>query len=125
MDQISRADARAFKTALADNRLMGASKTDRKMGPATVDKHIRNARTIFNQAVNDDIVLFNPFDRLSKTAIVERDWPYVTPEEYQLLMEAASQKMKLLIALCRLAALRRGEPLALEWSDIDWANCSC
>lgn len=122
IDQISRADARAFKTALADNRLMSISKTGREMGPATVDKHIRNARTIFNQAVNDDIVLFNPFNRLSKTAIVKRDWHYVTPEEYQLLMEAASQKMKLLIALCRLAALRRGEALALEWSDIDWAN---
>ncbi|MHC4574714.1 MAG: tyrosine-type recombinase/integrase [Planctomycetota bacterium] len=121
IDQISRADARGFKTALADNRFKSASKTGRAMGPVTVDMHIRNSRAIFNHAVNDDIILFNPFDRLSSTAKAERAWHYVSQDEYEKLIESAPNvNWRLLIALCRLAGLRRGEALNLEWSDIDW-----
>jgi integrase len=123
VDQISRADARTFKTTLSDNQLKGVSRTGREMGPATVDMHVRNSRTIFNHAVNDDLILFNPFDRLSKAIEVERSWHNIGRDEYEKLIECApNMNWQLLISLCRLAGLRRGEALNLEWSDINWES---
>lgn len=99
------------------------SKTSREMGSVTVDMHIRNSRTIFNHAVNDDIILFNPFDRLSKTVKAERAWHYVSGNEYEKLVDfAPNVNWQLLISLCRLAGLRRGEALNLEWSDVNWES---
>lgn len=122
IDQISRADARTFKTALADGELKHISKRPRDLAPAGVDINIRNARTMFNFAVTDDILLYNPFDRLSSAVMVERNWHYVTNDEYEKLTACSPLKLRLLIALCRLAALRRGEALNLEWHDVDWEN---
>jgi integrase len=122
IDQISRTDARAFKAALANGDLMHISKKPRDLGPATVDIHIRNCNTMFNRAVDDDIIIYNPFDRLSSAVKVERDWHYVTREEYEKMMRFAPMKFRLLISLCRLAGLRRGEALNLRWYDIDWEH---
>ncbi len=62
------------------------------------------------------------FSRSKVLRSIERDWHYVTSDEYEKLMACSPLKLKLLIALCRLAALRRGEALNLEWSDVDWEN---
>ena len=75
---------------------------------------------MFNRAVEDEIIIYNPFDKLSTAVKVERNWHYVTQNEYLSLMEFATENLKPLIALCRLAGLRRGEALNLEWCDIDW-----
>jgi integrase len=118
-----RHDARAFKTALAAGELMHANKRQVKPNPVTVDLHIRNARTIFNRAVADDLIEYCPFDRLGSTPPVTRDWHYVPSEELARLMGAArSMAWQLLFGLSRWAALRRGEALNLRWRNIDWAN---
>jgi integrase len=80
---------------------------------------------MFNRAVEDDILLSNPFEKLSTAVKVEKKWYYVTPADYQKLMEAApNPNWRLLISLCRLTGLRSGEALRLEWEDIDWdRNC--
>jgi len=79
IDQISRTDARAFKAALANGDLKQISRKPSDLGPTTIDIHIRNCNTIFNRAVDDDIIIiYNPFDRLSSTVKVERNWHYVT-----------------------------------------------
>ena len=123
LDEIMRHDARAFKTALGAGDLMHANKRQVKPGPVTVDLHIRNARTIFNRAVADDLLEYCPFDRLGSTPLVSRDWHYVSAEEFAKLMEAApSLAWRLLLGFGRWAALRRGEALNLRWRNIDWAN---
>ena len=123
LDEIMRHDARAFKTALAAGDLMHANKRQVKPGPVTVDLHIRNARTIFNRAVADDLIEYCPFDRLGSTPPVIRDWHYVSADELEKLMEAArSLPWRLLLGLGRWAALRRGEALNLRWRNIDWSN---
>ncbi len=115
MDKITRVEARAFKVALGKRELAKASKTHwRKMSAATVDKHIRNARTIFNHAIKDDLVGMNPFDRLTQTPQPQRDWHYVSPDEFKAMLDAADKEWRLLLGLCRLAALRRGEALAMR-----------
>ncbi|MDP7289923.1 MAG: site-specific integrase, partial [Phycisphaerae bacterium] len=124
LDSIQRPEARAFKTALANGELVKVNREKKKrkklISPSTVNLNIRNARTIFNMAVEDDMILFNPFDRIAGKAPAPKDWHYVGLEEFGTLFEAAAPYWKLLFALARYAGLRRGEALNLRWDNIDW-----
>ena len=66
IDAITRADARAFKTALGEGELAQVNKRPHKKPPepSSVDRHIREARAIFGMAVADDLIASNPFDKL-------------------------------------------------------------
>jgi integrase len=118
IDKISRAAAADWRSALARGELA----IRKKPVEATVCLHVRNAKVIFNHAVRDDLILFNPFDRLKVNAKQpDKKWKYVTKEELHKLLEACpSISWRLLLALCRLGGLRQGEALSLLWSSIDW-----
>lgn len=121
IERITRLEARDFKTALSAGKLKHINKRQQDMKPSSVDLHIRNARTIFNHAVKDDILLMNPFDRLCETVKAKKNWHYVNRDEFNKFLDAArNSNWRLILSLCRLAALRRGEALNLEWADIDW-----
>jgi integrase len=118
IDKINRAMASDWRVALAKGEL---TKTPRP-AEATICQYIRNAKVMFNHAVRDDLVLYNPFDRLKgNTSEPDKKWKYVTREELHQLLEACpSISWRLLLALCRIGGLRQGEALSLLWSDIDW-----
>jgi site-specific recombinase XerD len=124
LDTISRQEARSFKTALADGQLAHINKRQKegKLAATTVDQHVRHARKIFNHALDDDLITFNPFDRLGQNEPVEKDWHYVDRAELAKLMGAARPGWRLLLALCRWAGLRLEEALELPWAKIDWAK---
>ncbi len=92
------------------------------MAEAYVCIHVRNAKTIFSQASKQDLILFNPFDRLKGTAPEpDKDWHYVSRDDLHLLLQACkSDSWKLLLSLCRLAGLRQSEALDLQWAAVDW-----
>ena len=121
IDRIKRSMASDWRSAMArgELRLDGSGGA---MSEASVCIHVRNVRTIFSHALRDDLILYNPFDRLKGTAPEpDKDWKYVTHEELGRLLDASpSQGWRTLIALCRLTGLRRGEALELLWSAIDW-----
>ena len=121
IDKVTRADARTFKAALAGGELMKVSKRPKLLTAATVDLHTRNAKTMFNHAVDDDLVAFNPFDRMKARKAIQKEWRYVSVDDLRkLLEESPSEAWRLLLALARFAGLRRGEALNLRWSNIDW-----
>ncbi len=120
LDSIERRDARAFKTALANNELKHVNKRQRKIVTATVNLHIRNARVIMGLAVEDELLLYNPFDRLAGAVPPPKQWHYVDMDEFAKIRKAAPDAWALLLDLARYAALRRGEALNLRWSNIDW-----
>jgi len=122
LDAIGRADARGFKTALAGNELARVQQHGKKrdLSAATVHMHLRNARTIFEQATRDDLIPFNPFHRLAGAAPPPKEWHYIGMDEFATLVEWAPRRFRELLALTRLAGLRRGEALHLRWGDIDW-----
>ena len=121
--QITRAMASDWRTALAKGQFSPDSNVH-DMAEASVCIHVRNARTIFNHAFKDELVPYNPFDRLRATAPApEKNWKYVTVEDLDKLLYACpNMGWKLLIALCRLAGLRRGEAGSLTWDAVDWEN---
>ena len=123
LDQITRYHAREFKTALSKAELAKVNKrVFKSMSPRTVDQHIRNARTMFNRAVDDDLLMYNPFDRLSGgLPPVAKDWHYVGTDEFAKLIAACpNHGWKTFLGLCRLAGLRQSEALALQWGHVDW-----
>ena len=123
IDEIKRYDAREFKTALGNGELQRINKRrHQSMQASTVDLHVRNAKTIFNRAVDDDLIEVNPFDRLTGgVPPVEKNWHYVSLVELESLLDAApNQGWKLLLGLCRFAGLRQAEALGLSWKAVDW-----
>ncbi|MFC1739294.1 tyrosine-type recombinase/integrase [Planctomycetota bacterium] len=123
IDTIDRPAARAFKTALASGELKKISKRPKDMGAITVDIHIRNCRAMFNRGVVDDVLLYNPFDRLSKTIKVEKRWTYIELDVMSRLLDACPNRgWRVLLSLCRFAGLRQGEALNLTWRDVKWGT---
>jgi integrase len=120
LNSIQRAHVRAFKAALAAEKLSSVQKKKRKLSEATVAMHIRNARKIFGTAVDDDLIPFNPFDRIAGSVTPPKAWHEVTDAEFAKLMDRANSAWRLLLALTRYAGLRRGEALNLRWDQIDW-----
>ena len=121
--RISRAMAADWRAAMASGRLVLNHK-GKKNKEASICIHVRNAKTAFNYAVNEDLITINPFDRLKgNPPQPDKNWKYLTIEELDKLLNACPNwGWKLQIALCRLAGLRRGEAFSLTWADIDWQN---
>lgn len=143
LEAITRADARGFKTALSGESFAeqvkkkamqssedstgrpGKRKRKAPTGPnslaiGTVDQHIRQARVIFQHALDLDLITVNPFDRLAQNSHAEPDWHYVDRGEFDRLMAAASPAWRLMLGLARWAGLRLEETIYLRRDKVDW-----
>jgi hypothetical protein len=88
INRINRAMASNWRAAMANGELSFHTK-EKSMAEASVCIHARNAKTIFNHAVRDDLILFNPFGRLKGNAAEpDKDWKYVSLEELDKLLDA-------------------------------------
>lgn len=123
IDRITRSMAADWRASIASGRLI-LNRKGKKNREASVCIHVRNAKTAFNSAVREDLIMLNPFDRLKgNTREPDKNWKYLSIEELdKLLGVCPNLDWKLQIALCRLAGLRRGEAFGLTWEDIDWQN---
>ena len=112
MGRISKPEARGYKASLAKSGLSRWS----------VETYVTRIKTVFEQAVDDELILRNPFRGLSKTVKADRDWHYVTKQEFQALLQTAQNGWREILALCRLAGLRRAEAFHMEEKFIDRKN---
>ena len=121
IDSISPQDAARFKAALSAGKLAGATGSDRGVNGTSVVLHIRNAKAIFNYGVKIMSALVNnPFGSLSGQVKTSTQWHYITMKEFNAMMDTATANFKTMIALCRLAGLRRMEAYYLEWQDVNF-----
>ena len=86
-------------------------------------------RSVMEDALNDELIKFNPFDRLalnkllkqtSKASDYEVD-PFTAAERQALLAKCRADELPL-IRFWLATGLRPGELIALRWNRIDWAG---
>ena len=99
-----------------------ADMTAEGLAEATVRLHCRNAKTIFADAVDRELIKRSPFAKLKSSSISADNDRIVDPAETLALLEAAPNvQWRLLIGLARLAGLRiPSESHILRWGDVDW-----
>ncbi|MHA2066252.1 MAG: site-specific integrase, partial [Candidatus Thorarchaeota archaeon] len=109
---------------LAAERFMASLKPLNGKGElSTSVRHrvLRNCRTMFKKAVTWELIGKNPFASVAAPVVVTKEWHYLTPAEYKLLLEAApSLRWRAFYALCYTGALRLGEALSVLWTDLNF-----
>jgi integrase len=120
LDTITKFDIEQFRLKLAGGNLAKALIRGRgvKLSTSSVDKYLRNVRTLFTAAFDDELIPRDPTRKLHLAPMPASEWQKVTPEDFWKLYNAAEGGMKTLLALCRLAALRYSDAMALTWSHV-------
>jgi integrase len=97
-----------------------------KVGARTINKSLTVLTMIFNYAARHRWVDFNPAEHIEKLrdnrAISRRlaDQNILTPNEVKRLIDAATDRWRLIIQTAVFTGMRQGELLGLQWGDIDW-----
>lgn len=110
LDSVTAGDAKAF-----------ASWLKTKLAPSTVSRRLRIAKQFFAAAVDHEIIVVNPFAKVSTPFIVDEDrQKEVAVVDVQRLLEVCSPEWRTIIALARFGGLRcPSEVLTLRWENVD------
>ena len=79
---------------------------------------------MFKDAINDEIIEKNPFDRVASPTIPISDTIPFTSSEMLHIISQADGQLQNFIATGFLTGARSGEMIALKWCDIDFENKS-
>ncbi len=81
------------------------------------------ARAIGDAAVRDGQLARNPFAAVKRPKVTAKEATHLTPAQVGALLDAArGSRYQPLFVLLVNTGLRRGEALALRWSDLDLSN---
>lgn len=104
-------------------------------GIGTTAKRTRNLltplRSVFEDALNDELITFNPFDRIALTKLLKQTSksseyevdPFTAAERAALLDKARSDERPM-VQFWFATGLRPGELIALKWPKVDWLGCT-
>lgn len=104
---------------------------------ATLECKMKTARNILTplrnaleQAVNDDMIEYNPLDRVKLEKIMPREARKKDYEvdpfgmaEIKAILAACDGQERNLFQFAFATGMRTSELIALEWASIDWLNC--
>ncbi|HEW79399.1 MAG TPA: site-specific integrase [Phycisphaerales bacterium] len=96
---------------------------DKELSNWTRHRILRNCKTMFQSAVDWELITQNPFKLVKAPKCITKHWHYLKPKEYKRLLEVSpSLKFRAFYALAYTAGLRKGELLNLTWTDIDFES---
>jgi integrase len=94
---------------------------DKGLAESTIRSAYTILRAVLDTAVRDGALARNPAASVKRPKVTVKEAAYLTPEQVRTLLEAArTSRYAPLFSLLVNTGLRRGEALALQWSDIDF-----
>lgn len=97
-----------------------AEKVSGGLSPRTVRNQVQVLRLVLDYALVCGLVHENAARQVAWPRHERREMRYLTPDQTRQLIEATSPSFRLLIAMSALTGVRKGEQLALQFSDIDF-----
>lgn len=95
------------------------------LSPRTIKDYHRLIHAIFNQAIKEDLLLFNVADKATPPKVEKKEAESFTIDEMQEIVECLEKepiKWRLMINLAISTGARRGEIMGLKWCNIDFEN---
>ena len=93
--------------------------------PSTITECIKFAKAVYNYGIKHNIVIRNPFVRVDKPKVIEKDRNRLTKEEALDLLRLCKKRFPEFYAILAtqiFTGVRVGELLALKWKDFDFKN---
>jgi integrase len=113
LDEMTRADVRAFTTAKVG---------EARLAPKTINNLIVPLGLLLKEAAEDGCTILSPEAGLRRVKVNRPDAEWYEIAEADKLVASTPNSWRALIGLAVYAGLRQGEILALRWTDIDWAT---
>jgi integrase len=123
LDHLTSAQLTADVNRLLDHggRVTNQHPQGKPLAPKTVRHIAFLVQACIQQAVDWDIVIKNPMKKVRKPKVTRRRPAVVDREGFERLLEiVAGLAIYPVIILAMATGMRRGELLALAWSDLDW-----
>ncbi|MBN1574831.1 MAG: site-specific integrase [Deltaproteobacteria bacterium] len=105
--------------AYKQKRLQETSKTGRPPRPATVNRELALMKSMFNLAVRDEILSYNPCTGVSMLPEENERDRVLTGEEYSKLLEELSEPAKSVVQVAYWTGMRIGEIINLTWDRVN------
>ncbi len=123
LEQVTSADAQRYLAHLRET----PSRRKKPLSTASLNKHKRSLKAVFNVAVRQLHYLnFSPLSDLREDRSPSKKLRYVSPTEFQRLIDAAQTLpncglwLEAFLQLAYTSGARSGELVHLSWSDIDF-----
>jgi len=96
------------------------------LATSTIQKHYNVLNSIFKLAVKNETLKKNPMDKMDKPAVTYKEGEVYNSDElkqlFTLLNNEENAQMVLMVKMALKTSMRKGEILALQWDDIDFAT---
>jgi integrase len=104
----------------SDVEALIVTKRDAGLSGSTIRTIYTVLRSALDIAARDGLIRSNPAAAVRRPGVERKDAPHLTAEQAQALLEAIKgDRLECLFRVMLATGLRRGEALALHWSDVD------
>jgi len=97
-------------------------KMQKMLSPATVNRELSCLKTMFNKAVEWQMVRANPAAKVRLLREPKGRLRFQTEEEAESLVECCADHLRSIVVTALNTGMRLGEILKLKWEEVDFEN---